>query len=165
MSAYIVSREHIRFLVNAALSRSIVRMGSISWVWNIDRERAGRCLFHAGCGRREAGLLPHGDLERAAEVGQMLWDENVASVRYRYPGVNELPGPADADYDYGRHQLSFAGVFEPGAVLKACDGYEYQACEHPGWSSSEAKAFIESLRGHAWRKVPGYEDAPWEVTA
>ena len=41
------------------------------------------------------------------------------------------------------------------------DCYAYQSCEHPGWEASSAYAFIQSLRGDTWRKVPGYEDAEW----
>ena len=44
------------------------------------------------------------------------------------------------------------------------DTYEYQACEAPGWDTSTAKAFCEGLRNAVIPALPGYTDAPWEIT-
>jgi hypothetical protein len=55
-------------------------------------------------------------------------------------------------------------VPSPAAVFKALDCYEYQSCEHAEWEDSEAKSFCDALRKRAGTKVPGYEEAPWEVT-
>ena len=104
------------------------------------------------------------DYDGAAKAGQMLWDENVKSVRHRYPDCDdELPGPIGCDYQYGEHNAYQNGHIDPVAVLKACDGYEYQSCEHEGWEESEAKAFVDALRHRAWHALPGYADADWEI--
>jgi hypothetical protein len=47
---------------------------------------------------------------------------------------------------------------------KALDCYEYQSCEHPGWSASGARAFCERLRSSLVGAMAGYGDAPWEWT-
>lgn len=155
MSAYIVDREHVRYLVTAAASPVLfMHHGHLAWVWNIDRE----------AGTYERADLRCCDYDEAARVGQMVWAANVASVRHRYPDCDELPGPLDRDYNYGAHRDSRLPVTS-GRVLKACAGFEYQSCEHPGWPTSEAKAFIEALRAAAWRQVDGYDEAPWEVRA
>jgi len=72
----------------------------------------------------------------------------------------------DCDYQYGHHRHDpCAPPPSPVAVLKACDGYEYQACEHPGWEASEAHAYINALRRRAIHALPGYDEAAWEVAA
>jgi hypothetical protein len=100
-----------------------------------------------------------------SQLGQILVDENVASVCARYPDDNpdlgELPGPTDAYY-MGPYVYTDPGyVLSSVEVFKALDCFAYQACEHDGWRSSEAFAFCESLREAAIEALPGYEDAPW----
>tara|TARA_Y100000310_G_scaffold341651_1_gene441507 strand:+ start:538 stop:927 length:390 start_codon:yes stop_codon:yes gene_type:complete len=129
----------------------------MSWVWNIENGNYDRAQI--GCS----------DDARALEVGQMLWSENVASVEKRYPDSDDLPSTIDEDpYQYTTHVGNF-GVFRypaitPEQVLAACDCYEYQSCEHPGWSASEACAFINALRSRAWHALPGYEKAQWSIS-
>jgi hypothetical protein len=146
MSAYIVNRNHIRYLVESALNIAF-RDKSKSFRW-----------YH----NEEFKDLTE---ENATEVGQMLWDENAASVRYRYPGLKrpgaEMPGPMNENYIY-YHQM--AGVhykFDVAQILKAADCYEYQSCEHPDWESSSAHAFIQSLVQRTYPKMDGYEAAEW----
>jgi len=100
------------------------------------------------------------------KFGQLLWDENIRSVVYRYPDCNldALPGPIDCDYKYGKHGFGFdKRKYTPVEILKACDCYEYQSCEHPGWRESEAHQIIERIRDSATSKLDGYEDAPWVI--
>jgi hypothetical protein len=42
-------------------------------------------------------------------------------------------------------------------------GFEYQACELPGWVGSEAGRFVDALRHALIRALPGYSDGPWTV--
>jgi hypothetical protein len=145
MSAYIVEKAHIVYLVHAAMSRRLNSHGS-SFVWNA-----------AGAGQPwHRGDLTCNDYEKAAEVANMLYAENLRSIQARYPGGGdsiETIRPSD-----------FATVpasIDPVQVLKSCDCLEYQSCEHDGWGISEAKAFLCSLRKHAWQSLAGYDAAAW----
>lgn len=150
MSAYIVDIAHVRYLLAAAL-HTAERGDAFRW-------------YHNGTHYE----LHHGDLERAAVIGQMLWSENVRSVTHRYPDsadAGDLPGPVEhgehAGYGYAHRAWTDPTAFAPAQILKACHCYEYQSCEHDGWEASEAHAFCESLRRSAERMVPGYESAAW----
>ncbi len=153
MSAYVVDREHIRFLVSAALDRGIIQhyAGSSGLTWHHGEDR------HA---------LPGGDWDRAGEVGQMLWDENIKGVLCRYPRDTKatMPGPVGESFIYAHQRRSWPRQITSVQVLKACDGYEYQACEDPDWERSEAFAFLNALRRAAWHALPGYDEAQWEVS-
>ncbi len=119
MSAFMVDREHIAYLVTAA---------------------------------SKLGLTT--SPEAKTKVGQMLWNENRYSVEHRYPDCLETgnyPGPIGETFVYEKHRASRKPI-NPVQALKACHGYEYQSCEHPGWPASEARAFIDKLRARA---IPG----------
>ena len=49
-------------------------------------------------------------------------------------------------------------------MLKALACYEYQACEHAEWPTSEAYQFCEALRRRAIPRAPGYDAAEWEIS-
>jgi hypothetical protein len=99
--------------------------------------------------------------------GKALVSENHDSVNYRYAtsdpppryAYRRRPGPALYDGD------ELAQCRRIAAAFKACDCYVYQSCEHPGWRSSSAKTFIESLISALAGALPGYDDAPWEITS
>ena len=130
MSAYMVDREHIKYLVHAALK------------WGVIREPA-----------------------RAAEWAQRLWDENKASILYRYPDCKEdesrMPGTVGETYDFGDWPQELPPYRDAVQVIKACHCYEYQACEHPGWETSLARQFTLDLVDAACAHLPGYDDAAW----
>ena len=149
MSAYVVHPEHIRFLVEAGRSKRLAadqHAGPIRWV-----TRSGTSYW--------CHDFQQTDHARALEIGQMLLAENVKSVMHRYDDCDgspdSLPGPCDWDYTYPKH-ASYCGcehLMTPARVFQACDGYEYQSCEHDGWDTSEAKAYIEALQSRAMRCV------------
>lgn len=87
-------------------------------------------------------------------VGQHLVDQNYRSFNKRY-GSNDQPH---------KYKFEETAKFSPVEVLKACDCYEYQACEDEGWDGSLAKAFIGRLKDTMVRKLPGYEEAPWMIS-
>lgn len=98
------------------------------------------------------------------ELGQVLTDECLASIRDRYPDTidnpDATPGPTDhywaVPYVAERtRQLSI------GEALKLLACYEYQSCEHPGWPESKAHELCRNLEGALIRRVPGYDEAPW----
>src|ERR1035438_1724557 len=82
MSAYIVDRNHILYLLASAVSPAIAPHGRFAW-------------FHES----EWSEVHPGDPERAADVANMLWRENIASVSARYPNESSatLPGPCNED--------------------------------------------------------------------
>lgn len=106
--------------------------------------------------------------QTANQVGQMLLDENVKSVSYRYDdsGITDLPGRLNAEWLIPFKYKSSPFAKTPKAVecLKLISCYEYQSCEHPDWHESEAHAFCQALRHAAIESLPGYDDAPWEWT-
>lgn len=152
MSAYIVSKKHVVFLVTqAALQRYRHGAHAFSWYWGNPGQR---------------GELAPGDFERAARVAGMLWAENVRSVSARYPGdkTNELPGPVGEDFVILPSDFeAFPPAAEPVAVLKAINCLDYQSCEHDGWKNSEAFAFLEALKSAAIAALPGYYGAKWSL--
>ena len=94
--------------------------------------------------------------DNAAAVGAALFAENVASVTYRYDfAVESSPYLATN---------ASPPVPDPVQVLKAVQCYEYQSCEHPGWLDSAARLFCEHLTGAAIGRLPGYEDAAWDLS-
>ncbi len=100
----------------------------------------------------------------AAAMLASLAVECHASVRYRYPS-GPLPGPIT--FEDGPvvcdDRLRLYQKLTPVQVIKACDCYCYQSCEHPGWDQSEAKHLIECIREAAIALLPGYEAAAWEI--
>ena len=156
MSAYIVDRGHVAYLVEAGAARGLAgarEREPLSWYWR------GK--------RREH------DPER---VGAMLWSTNAASVAHRYPDspADEMPGPCGGPFEYGEHNPPASGMLaimpgmpavplqtEPVQLFKSLACYEYQSCEHPGWEASEARAYCEALRDRAISALPGWDAAEW----
>lgn len=101
----------------------------------------------------------------ATKVARVLLAENLRSVRYRYPGDDELPGPIEtpeADTLSMRlRDIANRKVRNPVWILKMADCLEYQSCETPDWKDTEAKALLDSIRRLAIAKLPGYDEAPW----
>lgn len=151
MSAYMVAREHVQYLVDAAMSYRLFGHDHTVMQWH-----------HGG----KSHTLTSTDFATASKVGQMLWDENRLSIEQRYPDSREdfvanAPGPVGEEFVYGQHRRMPGEPFDPVQVIKSCHCYEYQACEHPGWGESEAKAFVDKLAKSATNALPGYEDAEW----
>lgn len=162
MSAYVVDRQHIDALVALAVRNS--GYDTLRWFTVSDQELRTLDMTALRAVTREARH------DTADEIGRMLWAENVKSIHYRYPDTidgENLPGPIDfTEADVLTYVWPFS-TRVPSAVagLKAIAGYEYQACEHPEWLTSEARNFCEALRHRLITNLPGYEDADWEITS
>ena len=143
MSCYMVDRNHVIFLVNAATQAG--RADPVSY--------------------RHNGHRYEPKWEDAAALANMLWRENKRSVFYRYPDCEEggeIPGEVGENYivcenEAHKEWASITAV----QVIKAAHSYSYQACEHPEWEDSHARAFIDALIEHYIYKIPGYDDAKW----
>lgn len=86
-------------------------------------------------------------------LGQELVNQNYRSTNDRY---NENQKPPV--YLFQRRQ-----PVTPVQILKACDCYEYQACETENYKNTLAYKIIDALRGKAIQQLPGYKEAAWEV--
>lgn len=155
MSAYVVDRNHIGFLVGAAVCTKI-----------------SRCQ-NAGIGFRLANgewkTLQAHETEELVRLGQMLWEENIRSVLKRYPQDTRdtMPGPDSDDFTFREADIwnPFAEKFDPVQVLKSVSCLEYQSCEHDAWEHSEAHNFCKALESAAIGALSGYETAEWGAPA
>lgn len=141
MSAYIVPKPHIYELALFAAGRD-----NPSGMPGGAMPRVHPSAFN------ETELLS--DRERAVLFAQWLWSENHESYAYCYDEQLEIE-PIHLPRSYQ------AQIDDPVAILKMRDGYEYQACEHPGWFDSKAHNLIQQIRKAAIRALPGYDAAPW----
>jgi hypothetical protein len=162
MSAYEVDDTHIDVLVSAAIA------AGKGFYWyhqpaEAPRTEPGEALpGELSGGERYAAYLA-GLRDNKREVtranagmwGAVLVAENKRSVNHRYDD-DEIEDPYEFAF--------YAGPFDLVAILRALDCYEYQASEHPGWAVSEACEFVNALRRHTIRSLPGYSDGPREVT-
>jgi hypothetical protein len=94
--------------------------------------------------------------------GRMLWEENVKSLRHRYPTDSDAHRAFDAQVS-GYSFAEYVGV-KPGPIGCLADFYDYQACERPTWRDSDAFLALAELRVQLARRLPGAEAAPWGVT-
>lgn len=147
MSAYMVDRDHVRFLVSAA--RLYARKGS-RFGWYFD----GKWTYLDPINRDEASAL-----------GQLLWNANLKSINARYPDTvgkpENAPGPVDETFIYAHSKDWPFDMVAAVQVLKSISCLEYQSCEFDGWEASEARAVCKALENAAINALPGYDDAEW----
>jgi hypothetical protein len=141
MSAYLVDPEHINVMVYFAMQSA----GGDVMSWRVDDDSE---IF--GC-RAECAHYENRD-----RIGQMLLDQNAASVNHKYD--------EDSAYIYSYQPPKFRD-WQPIEIISATQGYEYQACETPEWRDSEAYAFCQALQRKMIRQIAGYDGSPWEITA
>ncbi len=140
MSAFLVSREHIQYLVNAARHYTRDGSGCISWL----SKKTGKWQTFDGW-----------DRALASKVGQILWDANVKSMIVRY-------GKGISAETY-KHPRDPEARVENVQVLKAVLCMDYQSCESDDWESSEAHAILEAIKSAAITSLPGYNEAEWSL--
>lgn len=184
MSAYVVDKDHIDFLVQAAIAGATDSRGwesphgRFSWFHDETRFSVKAHLDTSERVSKYSVEVP------PSTLGQMLVDECVRSVSARYPDddvdAGELPGPVreHAYYlqpyvfepiDTGRTVYSLSAgmkvAVEPVAnvatVAAQLSHYEYQSCEHAGWRTSEGYAFVQAMRERLLSTLPGAESATW----
>jgi len=147
MSAYLVGRNHIQFLVKAA--HAIAR-----------QDRCTFRYFHKGAWHN----VDEHDLTQNVRVGNMLWQQNIDSVGSRYKASlpSKMPGPRGETFVFGDDDVRVRFTdYNPSQILKSCHCYEDQSCEHEEWKTSEAHSFIRALEHQAMRHVVGYMEAEW----
>lgn len=138
MSAYVVEREHIQYLVWVTDEIAREQYGALSWYHNGERQE-----------------VKAGDVRKLAEIGQMLWTENQASVAYRY---DEQP----EGQRFGIVDVALTGYeWNTAQAVKAINCLSYQSCERPDWEQSAAHSFLVALKDLVVDTIPGYEEAIW----
>lgn len=147
MSAYLCEDHHFGFLV-ACLRWLDTPLASEVRFRKTDGNPDGRLRFY---------LDQADDVQRLAA---MLWRENVRSLKYRYPsGWPEMIGatldgekvgddadPADLEPPAWPEYHDVQQVTH-GNAAAAVMCYEYQSCEHPGWTDSMAHELCDKVRG------------------
>lgn len=95
------------------------------------------------------------DEKRSFEaIGQTLLNENYRAVNYRYHETDTAP-------EY-RHYPS--GIpLTPIQVIKAVSCLQDQLAEPPDYQQTDAYRLLDNLLCEAIRKLPGYEQARWEI--
>ncbi len=98
-------------------------------------------------------------LHEAEDWARRLMARNVESVNYRYP--NHPPETAET---ITAQDILTARRLTPVEALKAISCLTYQSCELPTWTEVPEYRFLEGLTAAAIAALPGYDDAPWEIT-
>lgn len=151
MSAFVVDRNHVRYLVYAASQWGLGVLEQFNPTEDQD---------------------PADPYARETRMGQELWDENVRSVMHRYPSRTgessncsdkKLPGPIGEDFETFKYEPPnpVRNLINPLQVISSCRCLDYQSCEHEGWRSSLACRVLESIEAHAVEKIPGYRETKW----
>jgi hypothetical protein len=115
---------------------------------------------YAASGREQAYVYYDGKLYTpldAHEVAAILHAENVRSVNERYR-KNEQPS-----FTFQPAAYRCMDQYSPVEIIKACNCYNYQACETDDYSSTLAKCIIDAIVSKAIRRLPGYEAAEWGI--
>jgi hypothetical protein len=160
MSAFIVGKRHVDFLITAGLE---FRHGT-PLRWEIPgppvegTHQRGEpwgpeaVVVHK---RRVRELTP----DTADGVGMMLPCQNHRSVEFRYDGRHGIQAEPDVMYEF----TLYRDQIDPVQVLKAINCLEYQSCETPDWEGCEAWRFCDALRHRAISCLSGYDKAQWEI--
>jgi hypothetical protein len=87
-------------------------------------------------------------------MGMILAEQNARSVNARYREQTTV------DYSWTPiYRLPTNAV----QILKACNCYDYQACETDDYDTTLAHAIIQAIQSKAIRSLPGYDAAEWEI--
>ena len=144
MSAFICSSLHIKTIAVYATEKNIDSYGGYA-LRNVD-----------GNGR---------DLSDATTVTQILMEENIKSVCYRYREEIKNYNAYMEQTKVTNKEAALIGMraFSPVEVLKLIHCLDYQSCEHPDWRESLAYRILRAFERSLLRRLPGYDAAPWSI--
>jgi hypothetical protein len=151
MSAYVCDEDHIKTLAMFAASRGRHgQSGNVPEYW----------LRHFG-GKDMSGHTP---AEVATYFAQVLLDENIRSVAYRYQDsdLDNLPGPVPTprEITVTDSDMHKAREINPLQLLKMCACLNYQSCESEDWRQTVAYTLLGGIKDAAINKLPGYDESP-----
>lgn len=156
MSSFVVESGHIDAILSVAL-HGPAEINPLRYpVW--EPPQVGELL-----GRDPEPL----NAANAGAVGSSLLTECIASVAHAGAdvGVERLPGPTPLPDPELYEFTDFGRVLTAPECLKALACLECQSCEHPDWAESAARQFCGDLLWRLITTLPGYEQAPWEISA
>ncbi|MBK9976224.1 MAG: hypothetical protein IPP14_15770 [Planctomycetes bacterium] len=134
MSAFMVEKHHIGYLVAAAFAPGF---------------RAATYI---------KSML--GDPEKPEHaLANLLSLENARSITYRYP--QDAMDDVMHTWERGEVESMCWAAMNPAQVIQSVRCYQYQACEHPGWKDSKAKEITDNILMAAVRSLPAVEKADW----
>jgi len=157
VSAFEISTNHIRVMINAGLSMSYGN--HLEWMVRPFTEDEAETVFargHAwgpGMIRVARNIFRELNPQSAEAVGAMLAAQNRRSVNFRYDEEEIQPV-----YQHGPSRS-----YSPVELLKIIKCYEYQSCETPDWETTEAQNFCAALKDQLIHLLPGWDDAPWAI--
>jgi hypothetical protein len=140
MSAWIVSRQHIDVMVDAAIRRGLVEPSQA--------DEVGRMLWKENLASVAHRYPRDKDGERPGPTD--FRDADVETYTFT-PLPKEIVDVWDLNPD--------------GALRVTVDCYDYQSCEHPGWRGSAAHALCCRLRELAGGSREYDERIPWRWEA
>jgi hypothetical protein len=117
---------------------------------------------------KDAGILVIGLPADPQGMGRAMFAENMRSLRHRYDD-------ADSCWTEGKELergFAFSEVrVAPVALLKACDCYDYQACETDDYERTPVARLVNAVRAYALGQLGmtleraqasrAYDVAPW----
>lgn len=97
------------------------------------------------------GLVP---MDKALEVGQMLWHENHLSIQARYGDEPNTP-------DYTPEMIEVP--LDDAIIAMQARCFDYQTCEHEDYETSDAKRLMDALVELLRARNGGGENWPHDV--
>lgn len=153
MSAFVVPRLHIDLLVKVAITGPLDADANPCMAFplrSVDREER----------KLTAEIQP-------SELGALWLVENVRSVTYCYPetvSVGSVPW-IDEEWAQAYRYTDPSYRMTCAETARAITCMEYQSCEHPEWTDSDAKHALDRLRDEVLDHLPGIASAPLVWTA
>lgn len=161
MSAFMVSQDHLDAIISLALWGPSAGQGTGSHHWH--RPRWFAVPPTAAMDLHTIQQISRTiDQHNPDQVGQMLCDANMRSLRARYDDADASGMIPDWASAYHYRASLFAVRPSPVEGLKLIACYRYQASECPDWRDAEAASFCDSLEHALIACLPGYDRAPWE---
>ena len=148
MSAFLCSPEHISRVVNAAQLAPAMRHTN------------GALRPYITAGALATVDVEHNTPEEA--LFSDLLQTNLDSLSARYPDaarISDWCSAGESAYRYIEKEKCATAV----EAIKLLQSYRYQSCEHEGWETSLANAYVTRLIGELICTLPGYEVSPWTV--
>jgi hypothetical protein len=107
--------------------------------------------------------------QRPSHLTEERYREYLTAIEHHAPGSAAGHAQVIDSYQIGEaadrqvRTVKLIREVEPVQVLKAIKCYEHQSCDHPNWQESPSRRWCDDLRLAAIERLPGYDDAKWEI--